>query len=292
MLRHRFFISLAIIVIGSLFVSCARAPLAPILDRDRVRVIPNITYFEGRTRDSERHRLDIYLPGTGSGWPVAVVVHGGGWMVNDKTVINNLGYALANAGIAAVCCNYRLYPEVTFPENVKDVARAAAWARHFLSGYGSDPDSFFIIGYSAGAQLASLVVLDKQYLNTLGLDPKIFRGAMMVSGIYDVKMLPLPIRMIFTENPANWHDASPINHVRSDAPPFLILNAQHDMALTQSRSVKNQSRIFASALKSTGVSVESYEIPNCNHDQIMEQAGREKNSETLKRLLDFISQHR
>jgi len=253
-----------------------------------VHVIQDVRYFQGSDKDARRHSLDIYLPTQGTNWPTAVVVHGGGWVVNDKSVVENLGYALANAGVAVVCPNYRLFPHTRHPAQVLDVARAVSWTRRNLAEYVADTDNFFLIGYSSGALLTALIALDARYLQAEGLDPNELRGVAVLSGIYEVNAVPMPLRLVFTHHREVWQEASPINHVRSDAPPFLILYAEHDLALTGSVSVEAQSHAFYKALKKIGVSVEIKEVANCNHDGIVEQVGRQPTSETLTFLLDFL----
>lgn len=268
--------------------SCHTPKLALILNKDKVRVIRDVRYFQGQSRDAERHSLDIFLPTSGANWPCVVVAHGGGWMVNSKEVIENLGYALANAGIAVVCANYRLYPRIQFPDNVKDIARATAWTKNNLDVYGANTENLYLIGYSAGALLTALVALDPQFLQAQAINPNHIKGVAVVSGVYDVGVIPLPFRTVFTDQPAVWRAASPINHIRADAPPFMILYAEHDIALSKTRSVRAQSHLFEKALRGKSVPVQIAEIPNCTHDGIMEQAGRDKKSETVRQILEFI----
>lgn len=283
-IRLAFILALLFLVAG-----CATAPLAPVLDMQNVRLISDQQYYFGEGADPVRHLLDIYLPKSGTNWPTVLILHGGAWIVNDKSVIGNLGYALANAGVAAVCANYRLYPQAKHPQQVNDLTRALHWTRMHLIGRGADTDNLFIIGYSAGAPLAALTALDPGYLWPFNLNPRILRGVITISGVYDVKEIPWPLRFVFTSSPQVWKKASPILHVRGDAPPFLILHAQDDITLTKTKSVKVQSRLFYEALKRAGTEVSLYEIPDCNHDQVVEQAGRRPDSETFGRIMEFIN---
>lgn len=286
----------AIALLGALIwlglsAACQPKPLVPVMNRDRVQRIENVRYFEGAEKDAQRHSLDLYLPETKANWPVAVVVHGGAWVVNDKSVIGNVGYALANAGVATACINYRLFPRAHHPAQVRDVARAVCWALRNMGEYGADTRNFFLIGYSSGALLAALAALEPTYLAEQGISGDPIRGVVVISGVYDVAIVPVPLRMVFTDRPEVWKEASPLSHVHAGTPPFLILYAQDDLKLTDTRSIKAQSHVLKSALKGVGTKVRLFEIPHANHDTLVEQVGRRADSTTLKHLLDFMDEN-
>ena len=76
------------------------------------RKITDVTYC---TMDGEPQKMDIYFPDSGGPWPVLVYVHGGSWMVGDKSEAAGLGESMNAQGYAFVSLNYRLYPFVHFP---------------------------------------------------------------------------------------------------------------------------------------------------------------------------------
>ena len=283
---------LALFVLGIMLGCSPRPPLPPLLPIENVCTIQDQPYFFLPGRDETRHRLDIYLPTVGKDWPTALILHGGAWIVNDKSVIGNLGQALAHQGVAAVCINYRLFPSAQHPAQVTDLVRALRWTKTHLPAYGANTDDMFLIGYSAVALLVALAALDPKYLKTHGMHSKDLRGVAVVSGVYDVEVIPPPLRLVFTNRPEVWTEASPIWHVRADAPPFLVLYGERDIVLSERKSVKKQSYLFVEALKKASASVSIYEVPHSNHDQVMEQVGRQADSPTLRRLLDFISANR
>jgi dienelactone hydrolase len=70
-----------------------------------------------------------------------------------------------------------------------DVAKAIRWVRDRAQQYGGDPDTIFVMGHSAGAQLAALVCTDDRYLKAEGLSFSILKGCVPVDGdTYDVPM--------------------------------------------------------------------------------------------------------
>ncbi len=104
-------------------------------------------------------KLDVYYPDEGEGpWPVIIYVHGGGWMQGTKTLgaLDCIIGAL-NFGYAVISVDYRLAPQVTFPEFIFDVKTAVRWARAHAGEYAFDPEHFGMIGDSAGGHITLMV---------------------------------------------------------------------------------------------------------------------------------------
>ena len=95
-------------------------------------------------------------------------MHGGSWRWGQKDYHRGIGRQFARNGVLFLSINYRLYPEVRFPEFPRDLARAIKWARDNVERFGGNKKNIFLIGHSAGAHNASLVALDKRYLEEFG----------------------------------------------------------------------------------------------------------------------------
>lgn len=109
--------------------------------------------------------LDVYLPRKrGKKVPTIISIHGGGWVYGTKETYQFFGLSLAKNGFAFVNFNYQLAPEVEFPGELDDVNRAMHWVATHGSEYHLDLDNIFIIGDSAGGQMAM------QYLTILTND--------------------------------------------------------------------------------------------------------------------------
>ena len=126
-------------------------------DRDGVEIIRDVRYgiFPAQT-------LDLYLPGNrGDGLlPVVVFVHGGNLDDGDKSapgaeefLFGNVATYFARHGFVAVNANYRLVPDIVWPQGAEDMREILGWLRtENAESYGGDPASMFMIGVSGGAR--------------------------------------------------------------------------------------------------------------------------------------------
>jgi len=114
----------------------------------------NVLYAE----TSPSQVLDLWIPETGEApYPLVVFVHGGAFMMGDKSMdIAHIADVL-EAGYAAAGVNYRLSGEALFPAAVQDVKAAVRFLRANADEYGLDPDAFAAWGASAGGNLVSMV---------------------------------------------------------------------------------------------------------------------------------------
>jgi acetyl esterase/lipase len=176
--------------------AAGRAQAGPAGQEYAVRVIENVAYYTGKDADPVRHRLDLYLPEGKKDYPVLLLVHGGAWMLGDKTLFGwgpDIATYFAGRGIGVVMPSYRLSPGVRHPEHVKDVARAVAWTARHISEYGGQGGGLFLCGHSAGGHLVSLLATDPSYLRAEGLSAALIRGVISVSGVYRIPALNLSL---------------------------------------------------------------------------------------------------
>ena len=109
------------------------------------------------------HLLDVYYPENTEGkLPVIVDVHGGGWMYGDKELNKNYCLTLAKRGYVVFNMSYRLYPEVTAADQLRDVAAALKWIYENLDRFPCDKDNIFLTGDSAGGMLAGFTAMLSQ----------------------------------------------------------------------------------------------------------------------------------
>ena len=100
--------------------------------------------------------LDVYFPdGTSAPMPTIVSIHGGGYVYGSKEIYRRYCMDLAARGFAVVNFNYRLAPKWKFPTPLWDTNTVMQWIVKNAANYHLDPDKLFLVGDSAGAQLAS-----------------------------------------------------------------------------------------------------------------------------------------
>lgn len=208
--------------------------------------------------------LDIYTPRHAEHCPMVVFFFGGGWNSGDKAWYKFVGAALANAGIIALIPNYTLYPQGKFPAFMHDAAQAVAWARAHASQYGGDPAQLYVMGHSAGAHIAVLLALDDEYLHEAGGSTQWLRGAVGLSGPYDF----LPFTQDYLKDlfgpAADFPRSQPINYVRADAPPLLLMHGLQDRRV---RPGNTQS--LSAAVRAVGGRVKTHYFPGADHSALI-----------------------
>lgn len=262
--------------------------LAPALFAAEPKVYRDLAYAAPK---QERQTLDVYAPAEGKNHPVVVWIHGGGWQRGDKAEVQKKPQAFVDKGFVFVSINYRLLPDVTIKQMAGDVAKAIRWARDHAKEYGGASDTLFIMGHSAGAQLAALVCTDDRYLKAEGLTLSLIKGCVPVDGdTYDVPMQIQTVEQrradIYRKkfgDADSQKDLSPVTHVAKGKhiPPFLILHvAEHP-------ETKGQSQRLAKALQAVDVPAGAYPAEGKNHSTINSDLGLSDDKPT-KALFEFL----
>lgn len=135
--------------------------------------------------DGQRKKLDIYQPEKANGpAPVVMFIYGGSWRAGDKFEYEFAGRALAAAGFVTVIADYRLWPEVKYPDFLEDNAQAMRWIQDNITSYGGDPKRFFLAGHSAGAYNAVMLGLNSSFRRDYDVTMPI-RAIAGISGPYN-----------------------------------------------------------------------------------------------------------
>jgi arylformamidase len=266
----------------------------------RTEVFKDLSYSDGLPADQPKQRLDFYVP-EGTGWPILIFVHGGGWRGGDKALkfggadpYGNIGRFYAARGIGVAVVNYRLQPAVTWRDQVKDVARSLAWVHGHADDYGANKRAIFISGHSSGAQLAARAALDQESLRELRLPPRVPCGVIAVSGApfdisdsetYALGTNPALYERHFRagESGDRWkYEASAINLVTPSAPPFLLLHGRWE-----AKGLKRQNQVMYDALKVAGVASRLVVTPWEEHFLIVAALSHPERLASAA-ILDFI----
>ncbi len=236
-----------------------------------------------------RQRLDVYVPESAAEGPRPLIVfwHGGRWRYGDKTDYRFVGAALAQSGYVAVVANYRLYPQVKMPGFMHDAAQAALWAIAHANEFGGARERLYLMGHSAGAHLAALVALDPRYFAAAGQPAPRIAGVIGLSGPYDFLPLLEPDVQDMFGPPQIYPQSQPINFVRADAPPMLLVHGLEDTTVWPKNS-----RNLAAGLRALDVSVTLKLYPKLAHSDTVAALttllrGR---APTLADINEFVSQ--
>ncbi|GAA4010408.1 alpha/beta hydrolase [Sphingomonas swuensis] len=209
-----------------------------------------------------RHHLDVWVPShpDSARLPVIVFFYGGGWHSGERVDYGFAAAAFAAQGFVAVVPDYRLVPEVRYPDFLEDAALALRWVWSNIAFYGGDPAKITVGGHSAGAYIAAMLALDPRWLTSVQLPPSTIKAGVLLSGPFDfAPFREWRGRATF----GSYHDPAetqPINHVRADAPPLLLQHGSSDRLVY----AKN-SKSLDTALARVGAPHELRLYPGCDH---------------------------
>ena len=242
--------------------------------------------------DGPRRRLDVYRPATlppAARAPVVVFLYGGSWREGDKANYRFVADALTARGIVTVIADYRVFPEVAYPDFIDDTAAAVAWTFHEIGRYGGDPCRIFVAGHSAGAYNAAMVAFDERWLRKYDLAPSQLRGFVGLAGPYNF----LPIKDADVKEVFHWPgtppDSQPINHVTGASIPSLLIAARNDTFVYATQNTEP----MAEKLKAAGVEVRVDLHDRVNHVTLVGALARPLRflAPVEREFTDFVLNH-
>ena len=201
-----------------------------------------------------RQQLDVYQPARAApreGWPVVVFFYGGSWNRGKRGDYAFVGEALASRGILTLVADYRLYPEVRYPDFLRDSAAALAWSLSHAAGLGGNPRRVFVMGHSAGAYNAAMLALDPRWLKPTGHTPRELAGFIGLAGPYDFLPIENPDAKPVFFHPDYPPDTQPLEHASKAAPRSFLGAPREDSLVNPQRSTQG----LATRLKTLGVPV-------------------------------------
>ena len=201
--------------------------------------------------DDPAQKLEMFVPaGTapGTGWPLVVFFHGGGWHEGNPHDYHWIARALAEKGYATALVGYRLNKPGRFPAMLLDSAAGTRWALGHAPAHKIDPARVVLMGHSAGGYNASMLSLDRQWLGREGVPEGTVKGAVVLAGpadFYPFEKKSSINAMSHWPRPA---DTQPVNFVRADAPPMLLVHGTEDTIVRPRNAI-----ILARKLTEAGV---------------------------------------
>ncbi|MEJ2151260.1 MAG: alpha/beta hydrolase [Chloroflexota bacterium] len=225
--------------------------------------------------------LDLYWhPGAGRPEPLVVWIHGGAWMMGDKSWVPPTLPLLAE-GFAMASIDYRLSQEAIFPAQIEDCKAAIRWLRANAARYNLDPDRVGAWGESAGGHLAALLGTaggvaawdqrggNREYSSRVQAicdwfgPSDLLRMGVMESG-FDHNAADAPEALLIggpvQENKELAKRANPITYITPETPPFFIMHGERDDVVPV-----GQSELLHRALVEAGLDSTLMIIPGMGH---------------------------
>ena len=173
--------------------------------------------------------------------PMIFFLHGGGWGHGNAGMFRFIGRFFVEAGYPVVLGGYRLAPRYKFPSQLEDAYAGLKAGLQLASARGLQTDSVVLIGQSAGAQLASLMLLDCQNLERHGFRQDSFAGMGLISGVLNFSRCRTLKDQIMLQNYLGrrvpWPQADPIRFVRGDERvPVLCIHGERDLLIDKANS--------------------------------------------------------
>lgn len=235
--------------------------------------------------------LDVYAPEHAQHAPVVVFFYGGSWVHGERAWYRFVGTTLASHGVVVVIPDYRKVPQVMLDGFMQDAATAVAWTHRHAGEYGGAPDDIFVMGHSAGGQIAALLATDPAWLGTHGMRPAELAGFIGLAGCYafvPVTAKDQDMLDAFGTTTAEQRRAEPISHLRGAEPPMLLLQGTADHEVEPSNATALNQAMQA---RHGEVTLKLY--PGIGHEALLFALSRPMHGDapTLDDVLAFIRAH-
>ena len=243
-------------------------------------------------RDSGPLKADVYIPQGDGPFPGVLVVHGGAWHLGTRAQLSGAAQRLAENGFTAVAISYRLAPKHKFPAQIEDCKEAIRWMRNSAESLKLNPDRIGGYGYSAGAQLVTLLGTTDPNDGLEGetsIEGQSTRLQAIACGGAPCEFRVLPAnerRLSFwlggsrAEVPDQYYLASPAAFISPDDPPMFFFHAEND-TLVPIASPK----LMVRELSNAGIESELYVVKNNGHVFAM------LDRTALRKSVDFLKKH-
>jgi arylformamidase len=201
-----------------------------------------------------RQRIDIFPSGR-RGAPAILFLHGGYWQWNDKEGQAFVAEGLLANGFDVAIGEYSLAPEARMGAICAEAQAMVEWLAAELPVRGLGEGGLYLSGISTGAHLMALA-----------LGQAAVRGALLISGIYDLE----PIRLSAL-NDAIGMDANearafaPLHAVPSRTAPAILAFGANERP-----EIRRQSSDYVACLEALGRRARPMPVPGCDHFSVLE----------------------
>jgi arylformamidase len=240
--------------------------------------LPPRTLQYGPTADE---CLDVFSPGNGS-LPIHVHLHGGAWRALTKDDVSFPARMFVDRNVIYVALNFSVIPAVRLPDMIAQVRNAIRWIYENAATFGGDRDQIHVSGHSAGAHMASMLLVT-DWAKRFGLPSQVIKSVLLMSGSYDLEPVMLSARSDYIKlSKQEIHDLSA---------RYLISNVPTRVAIAvggqESPEFIRQARDFFQVLRDAGNRAEFLEVPKTNHFGMMDVFA-DATSSLAKTALSFI----
>jgi arylformamidase len=214
---------------------------------------------------SEIEKLDIFRTSKPNA-PIFVFTHGGAWLSGSASEYHFAAEMFTNMGVNYVALDFVNVGEANGDIRVMaaQVQRGLAWVYKNAARFGGDANRLYIGGQSSGAHLSGVALV--QDWTKQGLPPDFIKGAVLLSGMYEMKPVRLSSRGKYVKfDDAMEESMSTIRHIQNLRAPVTVVYGTYETPEFQ-----RQSRDFAAAVKAAGKEATLIEVPNHNHFELQE----------------------
>ncbi len=218
---------------------------------------------------TEVEKLDLFAAGKPNA-PINVFIHGGAWRQRWAKDYAFLAEMFVRAGAHFIALDF-VGVEGTKGDLLPmadQVRRAVRWVYQNAKSFGGDPNRIYVSGQSSGAHLGGNVVTT-DWQKDYGVPNDIVKGAMLCSGMYDLKPVRLSKRseyVAFTDEIEE--KLSSIRHLDRLHCPLIVAHGTFETPEFQ-----RQARDFAAAVKAAGKPVTLLVGKGYNHFEMAEMIG-------------------
>ena len=214
-------------------------------------------HLDLRYGPAERNRIDYFVADPRG--PVLAFIHGGYWQMRAKETFSFLAAGPLAHGVNVALLGYTLAPDARLDRIVAEVRAGLRWLAAQLTRYGGDAERLVASGWSAGGHLAAMSLAE----------PAV-RGALAISGIYDLE----PIRLCYLNDRLRLdadeaHRNSPLRNLPRESPPLILAYGGGELP-----ELVRQSEAFAAAWGRAGLPGRSVALAGRNHFTILEELAR------------------
>ena len=215
---------------------------------------------------SEIEGIDVYRCKQDNA-PVNVYIHGGAWRSGRSREFTFLAELFVNAGAHSVIVDFNNIDDVggNLMAMAKQVRSAVAYVCKNAASFGGDPNRVYVSGHSSGGHLAGCIATC-DWQRDFGLPKDVVKGALLASGMYDLKPVRLSKRSKYVKFTDEMEQAlSAQRHLDKLATPLVLAHGTYETPEFQ-----RQTRDFHAAVKAAGKPVELLVGEGYNHFEMLE----------------------